>query len=83
MLMTLSRNLSIRFLLSFIIIINSIDTRMIAKKVIKTTNELDVIEKSFGSAIIATVMHTNEMASVNPLSKVRGKHKVAKFKKPV
>lgn len=81
--MTLSRSLSIRRLLSFISTNMIIDATMIAKNVIKTVNELDVIENNLGSPMIAPVIVRNEIPSVIPLSSVNGKHSVAKFKNPV
>ena len=82
-LITLSRNLSILFLLSLINTITMIEARIIAKNVTKTVNELDVIENRFGKAIIAPVIQINDIASVNPRISVIGKQSVAKFKNPV
>ena len=60
-----------------------IDATIIAKKVISTVTELDVIENRLGRATIAPTMQINDIASVAPFNNVNGKHKVERFKNPV
>ena len=60
-----------------------IEARIIAKNVTITANEFDVTENKLGIPNKVPVMQTNEIARVIPRIKVKGKHKVDKFNRPV
>ena len=60
-----------------------IETKIIAKKVIKTVKVDSVIENSDGIAKIRPVTPTSETPIVAQRTRVGGMHRVTKFKNPV